>query len=132
MQNSDAVDEFITQLLLSAKDCDYPDKDEMIRDRIVFGTNLGRIREKLINEGLKLTLDKAIQIAQSFEYSQKQLNSMAEQDVHSVKTNGPMWNNRNNRGNRQPIGKQKSNDNEHRHNTKSCSNLRRTLVQSDL
>lgn len=32
-----------------------------------FGTNNNKIREKLINEGEMLTLDKAIHIAQSFE-----------------------------------------------------------------
>ena len=33
----------------------------MIRDRIVFGVSNQKILEKLINEGEKLTLDKAIQ-----------------------------------------------------------------------
>ena len=45
----------------------------MIRDMIVFGTNSAKIREKLINEGEELTLDKAIQIAKNYEYSQEQL-----------------------------------------------------------
>ncbi|KAH3738723.1 hypothetical protein DPMN_045364 [Dreissena polymorpha] len=60
----------------------------MIRDRIVFGTNSSKIREKLINIGAELTLDKAIQITQSFEYSQKQLRTMTEQDVHRIHTRG--------------------------------------------
>ena len=37
--------------------------DEMIRDRIVLGRNSRKIREKLINEGKDLALDKAIDIA---------------------------------------------------------------------
>ena len=49
----------------------------MIRDRVVFGTLSSKIREKLINEGEKLTLDKAIQIAPNFEYSREQLKTMA-------------------------------------------------------
>lgn len=48
----------------------------MIRDWIVFGTNSSRIQEKLINVGAELTLEKAIQIAQSWEYSQSQLWAM--------------------------------------------------------
>ena len=36
---------------------------EMIRDRIVLGRNSRKIREKLINEGKDLALDKAIDIA---------------------------------------------------------------------
>ena len=35
-----------------------------------------KCREKLINEGDKLTMDKAIQIVQIYEYCQKQLSSM--------------------------------------------------------
>ena len=76
VQGSDSVDKFVTRLRLRAQDCKFKDMDEMIRDRLVIGTNSSRIREKLINEGDKLTLDKAIQIAQSFEYCQTQMASM--------------------------------------------------------
>lgn len=48
----------------------------MIRDRIVFGVASAKIRGKLINEGKDFTLDKAIEIDESFEYSQEQLKSM--------------------------------------------------------
>ena len=66
------------------KDCEYANPDEMIRDRIVFGTSSERVREKLINEGDKLTLEKAIQIAQTYEYSQQQLKTMSQQEVHGI------------------------------------------------
>ena len=42
----------------------------MIRDRIVLGMPYERVREKLIDEGEKFTLEKAIHIAQTYEYSQ--------------------------------------------------------------
>ena len=64
----------------------------MVRDRIVFGVTSPKIREKLINEGDKLTLDKAIHIAQSYEYAQEQLRTMsaAPVEVHTVRnTKGP-------------------------------------------
>ena len=48
----------------------------MIRDRIVFGTNSKKIRERLFDEGAKLTLEKATAIARSLETSQAQLNVM--------------------------------------------------------
>ena len=48
----------------------------MIRDRIVSGCTSEKCLKKLINEGDKLTLDKAIQIVQNFEYCQKQLSTM--------------------------------------------------------
>lgn len=76
-QGTDTIDKFVTRLRLSARDCRFGDKeDELIRDRIVFGTNNAKIREKLINQGENLTLTKAIQIAQNSEYCQKQLASM--------------------------------------------------------
>ena len=58
----------------------------MIRDRIVFETNSAKLREKRIYEGEKVTLDKAIQIAQNEEYSQEKLKSMGttSKEVHTV------------------------------------------------
>ena len=63
----------------------------MIRYRIVFGTNSPKVREKLISKGSALTLDKAVELARSFEASQAQLSAMAgsstnnsEETVHLV------------------------------------------------
>lgn len=84
VQGSDPIDKFVTRLRLRAQDCQFRDNmDEMIRDRLVIGTNDSRIREKLINEGEKLTLDKALQIAQSYEYCQKQMVSMSVQSAQN-------------------------------------------------
>jgi hypothetical protein len=90
VQGQQSIEQFVIRLRLLAKDCQHNDADEMIRDRIVFGTNSSKIREKLINEGDKLILDKAIQIAQNHEYSQEQLKSMgnATQEVHAVAARG--------------------------------------------
>ena len=85
IQGSEAIDSFVTRLRLKSRDCDYQDSDEMIRDRIVFGTNSPKIREKLINVGRDLTLQKAIQIGQNYEYAQEQIKQMTPNDVHMVK-----------------------------------------------
>jgi len=63
------MEKFMTDLKLLVKECSFKEPDEMIRDRIVFGTNSRKIREKLINEGKDLTLDKAIDIAPTYEMS---------------------------------------------------------------
>ena len=57
IQGSEAIDSFVTRLhvRLKSRDCDYHDSDEMIQDRIVFGTNSPKIHEKLINVGRDLT-----------------------------------------------------------------------------
>ena len=90
VQGTDNIDSFITRLRIRARDCKFQINDttnitdDMIRDRIVFGCTSPKVREKLINAGDKLTLDKAIQTVQNFEYCQKQLSSMAVGDSNAV------------------------------------------------
>ena len=81
------VEQFVTELKLLAKDCSFKDPEEMIRDRIVFGTNSFRVREKLISVGADLTLDQAVDISRTYELSQSQLKAMKSlnyEDVHGV------------------------------------------------
>ena len=74
--DSETFESFVTELKLLVKDCGYHDPDEMVRDRIAFGVTSSRIREKLLNEGSDLTLDKAIQIAKTHEINQSQLQTI--------------------------------------------------------
>ena len=83
-QAAGTIEQFITKLRTLVKDCEYTNPDKMIRDRIVFRTSYERVREKLINEWEILTLEKAIQIAQTHEYSQQQLKTMSQQEVHGI------------------------------------------------
>eukprot|EP00731_Ephydatia_muelleri_P001018 Em0001g1018a len=85
----ESIDQFVTALRLIAKDCDFKLlEDDLIRDRIVCGTNSDRVKERLLREH-DLTLDKAINICRSTEESKKQLESMSEEKadpkVHTVK-----------------------------------------------
>ena len=75
--SSETAEKFITALRILAQDCHFKDPEEMIRDRIVFGTNSLKVREKLISKGAKLTLDKAVEIARSHESSQAQFTAIA-------------------------------------------------------
>ena len=68
---------FATDLRLLVKDCKYDKPDEMVRDRIVAGIRSDEIRGKLLTEGDELKMDKAIQIATTYEITQAQLKSMA-------------------------------------------------------
>ena len=63
----------------------------MLRDRIVFGTNCQKAKERLIIEGDTLALEKTMQIAQTHEYSEEQLRRMnnaptTTAEVHAVKS----------------------------------------------
>ena len=83
---SETVEQFVTDLKLLVRDCSFKEPDKMIRDRIVFATNSRKIREKLINEGKELTLDKAIDIARTYEMSQSQVKSMGVSKTQTSKT----------------------------------------------
>ena len=62
---------------LLVKDCEYRQaEDEIARDRIVFGTKSAKVREKLIDNGADLTLEKAIEIASVEEIAVQQLKEM--------------------------------------------------------
>ena len=75
-QGAENIDAFVTRLKTKALDCNFAERDNTIRDRIVTWSASEKCREKLINEGDKLIMDKAIQIVQNFEYCQKQLSTM--------------------------------------------------------
>ena len=73
-----------------AHNCEFKDlEDELIRDRIVCGTNSERIKERLLREQ-DLTFDKAPHTCHAEEESKTQLKSMnddvADTVVHSLKS----------------------------------------------
>lgn len=85
---NEPFEQFVTDLRLLAKDCNYANSEEMIRDRVVFGIRSPRVREKLLDAGSELTLDKAIDIVRSHEIAQEQLRTISgssnEHSVHTV------------------------------------------------
>ncbi|XP_024117609.1 uncharacterized protein K02A2.6 [Oryzias melastigma] len=83
---SEPFEQFVTDLRLLAKDCNYANSEEMIRDRVVFGIYSPRVREKLLSVGSDLTLEKAIDVARSHEIAQAQLKTFAGNDhnVHAI------------------------------------------------
>ena len=56
--------QFVTALKLLVKDCEYGQaEDDIVRDRIAFGTKSAKVHEKLIDIGSDLTLQRAIGVA---------------------------------------------------------------------
>ena len=80
-QEGESFEQFLTDLKLLVKDCGYGDLDQMFRDRVVIECHSTKTREKLIQEGLDLTLEKAIDIARTAEMSKTQLETMASEDA---------------------------------------------------
>ena len=64
IQGADSIDAFVTRLRIFV--CTSP-----------------KVREKLLNEGEKLTMHKAIQVDQNYEYCQEQLPSIAMSDTNN-------------------------------------------------
>ena len=79
-KDTDTFEEYLTDLKMLVKDCDYATPDEMVRNAIVFGTKDHKVREKCINEGSHLTLEKAVNFGRTLELSKAQLKSMAGED----------------------------------------------------
>ena len=86
-QEKESFEQFLTKLKIEVKDCGYKEPDEMVRDRVVIGCYSQKLREKLIQEGSELTLEKAVDIAQTQEMSCTQLRCMTteDQNVHSLR-----------------------------------------------
>lgn len=97
-KENEPFEAFVTDLKILIKDCAYPAEinDDIVRDHIVFGVNSSKIREKLINEGSDLTLQKCIDIARTYELSKSQVQEIdgkpqqaaAAADVHVVRGRG--------------------------------------------
>ena len=88
-EDSEKFEHFVTSLKLLLNDCGYDAAihDKMIRDSIVFGVKSSKIREKLINEGSDLTLQKCLDIARTYELSQEQLEVIDNQaSINYVKS----------------------------------------------
>ena len=88
--DGETFEAFVTDLRNLVKPCTYKDPDEMVRDKIVGGIRSQAIREKLLMEGDTLTMQKAIDIAITFETTQHHLQSMAtgnteKQNVDSLR-----------------------------------------------
>ena len=77
-QGDSSVEQFVTRLKVLSKDCSFEDTyiNDMIRDRLVFGVRSQDILKKLLTVGADLTLTKAVQICQTYEYAHEQLKTM--------------------------------------------------------
>ena len=68
-QKDETADQYVTELKLIAKNCNFGSLgDELIRDRLVYGINSERVKERLLREE-ELTLLKALKICRADEQS---------------------------------------------------------------
>ncbi|XP_033127483.1 uncharacterized protein LOC117125180 [Anneissia japonica] len=86
-REGEPFNKFLTDLRVLVKRCEYDDEDRMLRDAIVVKTKEHKVREKCLDAGDELTLEKAISIALNYETSQESLKVMGggEAHVHKIK-----------------------------------------------
>ena len=79
VQGDNSVEQLITQLKVLSKDCSFDATyaNDLIRDQMVFGIKSKDMHKKLLKVGADLTLGKAIQVCQTYEYAQEQLKTMS-------------------------------------------------------
>ena len=70
--DDETFEEFYTDLKVLFNDCSYDHniEDEMLRDHIVFYVKSKKVREKILEEGSELTLQKCTYIVRTNELSQ--------------------------------------------------------------
>lgn len=96
---TESIDQYVTDLRLIAQNCKFEAlTDELIKDRIVCGTNSEKVKERLLRE-TDLTLVKALTICRAEEESKKQMKNLCDDAplasgrgiglVHGVKQKKP-------------------------------------------
>ncbi|KAJ1098821.1 hypothetical protein NDU88_003928 [Pleurodeles waltl] len=70
------LEQFVAEMSLLAQDCCFVNTEEMIRDRLVCGVYLQEVRQKMINEGPHLCLNRALEIARICEITQGRLEDV--------------------------------------------------------
>ena len=75
-ESGERFDDFVIALKILVKDCGYQDANRMLRDAIVLRSRHDAVREKCLDEGDELMLEKAVKIGQNYETSQESLKAI--------------------------------------------------------
>ena len=75
---------FIARLKARAKNCQFSDSDDQIRDQVIHTVKSDKLRRKLLESGKDLTLDRLKEIATSFEAVENQMASMSVSEVNKI------------------------------------------------
>ena len=81
----ESFDNFIKDLKLLIMDCEYDNPDDLLVDLIINGVLHKKVQERLLDQGQKLTLSKAIEIGQQYELSQSQIKMMRGEEVLAMR-----------------------------------------------
>ncbi|XP_021340552.1 uncharacterized protein K02A2.6-like [Mizuhopecten yessoensis] len=78
-REGESIDHFVTELKPRAKNCEFGDqKDMMIRDRVIFGIDNDRLKERLLRDSADPSLNRMIEICRASKASAKQMKEISE------------------------------------------------------
>ena len=81
--SDEPIDKWVKDLRTIARNCEFENQeDNMIRDKIVFGVQDSRVKERMLRE-TELTLEKAVEICRAAESTKSQMKEMCQQS-HST------------------------------------------------
>ena len=83
-EEKESMEHFVQTICQLATDCEYKEKDEMIRDKLVAGIRSNECRDHLITEGRTLTMTKAIDIVTNFEETQQSLKATERKKTEPI------------------------------------------------
>ncbi len=82
-KEGEPFDKWVKDLRMVARDCEFAEEDNMIRDNIVFHVFDKRVAERMLRKS-ELPLKDAVDICRAAESSQSQLTEIRKSDVLSV------------------------------------------------
>jgi hypothetical protein len=82
-EDGESFDTYYTELIKIVKNCNFPDQDRMLRDRIVVGIKDQRVQQRLL-EIRDLTLERAVEICRSAELSREHARLLTKSPVPVV------------------------------------------------
>ncbi|XP_064477798.1 uncharacterized protein K02A2.6-like [Ornithodoros turicata] len=75
----ESIHDFVTDLRILVIHCDFGMlQDDMVRDQIVAGTVIPGLRERLLSEGSRLTVERAIEVGRNMERTFAEARDMTE------------------------------------------------------
>ena len=87
-KSHETINEYVAELRSLAKDCNFgAQMDYMLRDRLVVGANDKAIQRRLLSESDDLTFARALELAQSLELADRNVQALARQESQAVGVN---------------------------------------------
>ncbi|MES9903104.1 MAG: hypothetical protein ABW168_10515 [Sedimenticola sp.] len=103
--DEETIDNYIVRLSKLAISCEFPDKNDMVRDQVVNTCKSSHLRRKFLEQP-ELTLDKVQSIARTFDLSETHVRRMTEpttqnDELYRIHRNNQRGNQRTQLGNQQ-------------------------------